>query len=195
MKNTKIALFTLAAALVVSPMAFGGTINLTGLDGTLAKFDLTGTYTAGGLVVTSAGTFDQTGAGAGDTTPASYSVVSPIHESYMGAGVMNDNLFTNSNNPFTANGLLIKITGGVLTGDYVYINGINGLDTDQVAVTVFTKLTGGEVESINYTVKNNDIVTPEPSSLFLLGTGILSLAGLLFWKSKSSASSLPSLSL
>jgi len=33
---------------------------------------------------------------------------------------------------------------------------------------------------------NINIYTPEPSSLMLLGTGLLCMAGLLFWKAKPS---------
>ena len=201
MKNTRIALLALATTLAISPLAFGGTISLTGNDGTFATFDLTGTFTAGKVVTSLTGTFDQSGAGPGDTVAVGYKVVAPVHEGYMGPGIKNDNVYINTDNPFTANGLLIQITGAFnkktnpLAGDYIYINGINGLDTDQVAVTVFKHMNGGEVVSLNYTVTNHDVIIPEPSSLLLLGSCILGLAGLLFWKSKSSANSLPSLSL
>jgi len=91
---------------------------------------------------------------------------------------------------------LIEITSGGLSGDYVYLNNIGSLDSGQTDVSVFTSLTSNRaISSINYYVSNANYITPEPSSLFLLGSGILSLAGLLFWKSKSSQNSLPTLSL
>jgi len=198
MKNIKIAIFALTTALAASPLAFGGPIPIAlTLGPTTGTVSLTGTALGG--IVQDGGTFIQTvsNSGHGETTAsgATFDVLASTHKPFMGTGISNDNTFVNTDNPFSANGLLLKLTGGGLTGDLVYINGIGGLDTDEISVRVFSSsLT--ELSSIEYTVDNlNFKPTPEPSSMLLLGTGLLSLAGLVFWKSKSSNSSSPALTL
>jgi len=203
MKNTKVAFFALTAALALSPMAYGSPLpfSLTETDGGFT-FKLTGEFNTSGAfnIITTdpAGLFTQTGTGGGDTT-SSYVVLKPTHTPEMGAGIKNDNHYLATSVPFDASGLLIKLTSGKLVGDYVYINGISTLDAEQVDLTIFKSLTGAPyssvVASVNYYLVPDITKTPEPSSLFLLGTGLLSLAGLVFWKSKSSANTLPALTL
>jgi hypothetical protein len=91
-----------------------------------------------------------------------------------------------SSNPLlTDNGLLLMLSNGEVlnifydnygdayNGDYLW----NEFNTS--GHPLIQNAEGGDPININ-------IYTPEPSSLMLLGTGLLCMAGLLFWKAKPS---------
>jgi hypothetical protein len=206
MKNIKIGFIALATSLALSPVAFGDTIQA-----------FTQTQVAQGLLFS--GSVDittNTAVGSGTLTITGLNVftpgfVDPVNEAFIVAPVNDSNLAapTNTNdNSFKTTvpnfntsdgGILLQFTNGLNVGDYVWItsngkpgkpganiNNFNIYDQSQ------NQLAG---EDISGAVTKFFTPTPEPSSLFLLGTGMLSMAGLVFWKSKSSANSLPALTL
>jgi hypothetical protein len=106
-----------------------------------------------------------------------------------GGGLYYDNALTaywQSTLPYlTNNGLLFSLSDGSILSifydnygdayndDYLW----NQYQTD--GSQLISNAEGGDPVSL-------DVFTPEPSSLMLLGTGLLCMAGLLFWKAKPS---------
>jgi len=214
MKSTKIALVALATTLAISPLAFGSSISAFDVystqPGAPKSFEISGQFnTANSTVVTpspaSSGFFTLTNLGSGETdvVDATYRVVpTPAHKyGFEGSGP-NDNKFSNTDDPFDASGLLIQMTSGPLKYDFVYITGVFFSQTGEMDVSEYQASgthpslssvpTGKLLASSNYVLYNPDFkVIPEPSSLLLLGTGMLSLAGMVFWKSRPTAKSFP----
>jgi len=80
-------------------------------------------------------------------------------------------------------GLVFKITSGTYDNYFVsiYYDGYGDVlsASDDPTGNIYIPTTNG------YDV-NFDVFTPEPSSLLLLGTGLLCMAGFLFWKARPS---------
>lgn len=174
MKKFSIALLALAAALAIVPAAKADTLSYTfvgsGLD---AKVDFT--YIAGTGQITAV-TGEVYSAGVDITSPTPISLVP--NPNFPLPAIIGDAQFDDVLSP---SGPFILDFYGVL------------IDAGGVDINIFSNNGGYQwLDSVTYPNSNNlsePLVAspaPEPSSLFLLGTGLLGLAVVLFRKSKSS---------
>lgn len=200
----KFALFALATALFVPSVALGDTVCLF----IMAEYSQ-------GLLFT--GKFDISTQKIVNDSSSTLTIdglniagfVNPIREHYRVLPVnfwdpeaptnTNDNVFYFSHPNFStaAGGLLLQFTDGPNLGDYIWITS-NGTTGNAAMVNNFNiydlhqnQLAGEDFFETSTTIIIPDYF-PEPSSFLLLGTGMLCLAGLLSWKSKSRGSVRPS---
>jgi hypothetical protein len=207
MKGFTLALLALATALAISPVALADTYDFTisssGDNGsgviTVAQQGSTDVYEVTGIIGTfSDATLGLTNAAITGLVTASYDSANPTF--YPGTGTASDsypavdNLFyPNGDAPgvsfdgftFPANGQLDA--WGILFsvgGDWVNIAGNGGGDNGYAIAAWPSDMTSILEGSTLVPVSFDATVTPEPSSLLLLGTGLLALAFLLFRKNK-----------
>jgi hypothetical protein len=193
MKNFWPVGLVLVAALAIAPAAkadsYSFAINGTGstvLSGTGVITVSSGVITGGTFTFTNAGTGI---AATGSLVTVSGSTGTVYYDDYTtgtitAAGPSSadddysrfDNTLTATASPYVDEyGILIALSNGA----YLDIYSLDGVD-------YWGEYDGGtwipaeSDETVSLTIAS----TPEPSSLLLLGTGLLSLAGLLFWKAK-----------
>jgi hypothetical protein len=188
MKKFALALLALATALAITPAAMADTFyfGYTSNDSTTGAFSITAlaaTQVSGEWVASGGtGTFFGLGLLPGTNLTLTPNPNAPNQATSPDGAFYFDNVLLPGQNPLITNGgLLFEITNGPDNGDYLNIFS-NGAGPGTYEADIYSN--GGYVSDLgNFSLTGE---TPEPSSLLLLGTGLLGLAIVVFRKAQQS---------
>jgi PEP-CTERM motif len=187
MKKYFMALLALATALAITPAALADTFDFTvSGSGLTGGGSLIGSSIGGGNYAITGGTITLDGLSAiivPDSTPGA-NVMYPGGWNYQGSGPSYSFMYDNILPVDSVGGILFQLSNGELL-EIWEINGIdyyNGVVNGSWIFSDYDDADLGYGEPITMDVT----ATPEPSSLLLLGTGLLGLAFVAFRKVKSS---------
>jgi hypothetical protein len=188
MKKISLVMLVLAIALAAAPATRADSFKITfsgsGISGSGV---ISGTSNAGGWYDITSGSLVINGL---------VSSVDPTSDAAVNGNINNDGLFyfdnylwSNASPYVDDSGLVFKLSNGTYLNLFYWdadvsdVASLNNLYLGQDVALIGNLSTWSDLS--NSVVVNVSVeATPEPSSLLLLGTGLLLLGGLLYWKSK-----------